>query len=83
MEEPALNCVLQAKRIQNPYTYRLYDVMKKSVARKLNKQEHEVETAPLWHGTSEASIPKITNTKFDRGFSGTSSGMSYSPNLYI
>ena len=50
--------------------YMLYDVLRKSVAQKLNKQEHEVETAPLWHGSAEDKVPKITRTKFDRAVSG-------------
>ncbi|XP_067936661.1 protein mono-ADP-ribosyltransferase PARP15-like [Watersipora subatra] len=65
--------IIEVKRIQNPETYPLYDTMRKSVARKLNKQEAEVETAPLWHGTSESSVSKIVRTKFDRGTAGAGS----------
>ena len=50
--------------------YRQYIILRKDVARRLNKKESEVETVPLWHGTDENTVSLITSGKFDRGLSG-------------
>lgn len=45
-------------------------VWRRGVARKLGKPEEAVEKFPLWHGTEEKTVEKITKGKFDRGLSG-------------
>jgi len=40
------------------------------VAKRLGRQEDQVETTPLWHGTDVDTVSKITAGKFDRGYIG-------------
>ena len=51
-------------------------VLRRGVARKLGKPEETVEKVPLWHGTPESTVPKITQGKFDRGLSGANGNQS-------
>ena len=44
--------------------------MRKDVAKRLGKEEEQVETAPLWHGTAEEAVSKIAADKFDRSLTG-------------
>ncbi|XP_067940598.1 protein mono-ADP-ribosyltransferase PARP15-like [Watersipora subatra] len=62
--------IKKVQRIQNPDMYRLYSVRRKAVAARLNKRPDEVEVTPLWHGTNEETVKRITERKFDRGFAG-------------
>ena len=63
------------RRIQNPTLYQMYVTQKKSVAKKWNMGEDEMEKV-LWHGTSEETVNKIVQGKFDRGFATTANSKS-------
>ena len=56
--------------MQNPPLYQQYVILRKAVAKKWNKSEDQVETLPLWHGTDQDTVSKITAGKFDRGLAG-------------
>ena len=40
------------------------------MARRMGKNEEEVEKSPLWHGASFDVVSKIVADKFDRRFTG-------------
>ncbi|KAF6036956.1 hypothetical protein EB796_004740 [Bugula neritina] len=61
---------LEIKRVQNPFLYKQYVLLRKQTADKLKKTEDQVETTPLWHGTDIDSVTKITGGRFDRGHHG-------------
>jgi len=61
---------LQIKRVQNPTLYKQYLLLRKKVAKELGRQEDQVETTPLWHGTDVNTVAKITAGNFDRGYTG-------------
>jgi len=68
---------VQIKRVQNPTLYKQYLLLRKEVAKRLGRQEDQVETTPLWHGTDVDTVSKITAGKFDRGYIGKN-GILYS-----
>ena len=45
-------------------------ILKRDVAKKLSKIHRQVETWPLWHGTNEDVVSKITAGGFNRSLSG-------------
>ena len=55
--------------MQNPTLYQQYVIAKMHMAKRLGRTDR-IETAPLWHGTNEESVSKITSGRFDRALSG-------------
>ncbi|KAF6037878.1 PARP14 [Bugula neritina] len=69
------NSIIEIKRVQNPTLYKQYLLLRKEVAKRLGRQEDQVETTPLWHGTDVDTVSKITAGKFDRGYIGKNAAM--------
>ena len=57
-------------RVQHPTLYYQYAILRSDMARRLGKNEEEVEKSPLWHGASFDVVSKIVADKFDRRFTG-------------
>ena len=50
----------------------MYELLRMEVARRLIKRPPTLlERYPMWHGTTEERVQKITRDKFDRGKAGT------------
>ncbi|XP_067934852.1 protein mono-ADP-ribosyltransferase PARP14-like isoform X2 [Watersipora subatra] len=67
--------ILQISRVQNPTLYQQYVILRKDVAKRLDKTEDEVEKAQLWHGTTEEAVGKIVSESFNRSLCGVNATM--------
>ncbi|CAD5114818.1 DgyrCDS3858 [Dimorphilus gyrociliatus] len=62
--------VIKIEKIQNPPLYKKYQTYKQSVIKRIGNPDFDIETYPVWHGTSKSSIDAICKGHFDRNFAG-------------
>ena len=58
-------------------------ILRKGVSNKLHKPGDLVETSPLWHGTNEDTVSKITAGKFDRSLAGKNGELFHYSQIYF
>jgi len=49
---------------------------REKIAKKLSKQDSQVERHPLWHGTTPDAVDEITKNMFNRSYAGKNGMLS-------
>lgn len=61
---------MKIERIQNPSLFQKYQTYKTSIINRIGNNKVNVETYPVFHGTSESSVESIYKGNFDRNYAG-------------